>query len=84
LRCPAFPAKFGNPVRYRDTVQPGPAQRQKAQIVQSCNTLDDFLPGFGLPRNPPVRECETKDRKLLAPRLSRLLDGNPRTASIEP
>ena len=26
------------------------ASRQEGQIVQSCRTLDDFLPGFG----PPV------------------------------
>ena len=34
---------------------------------------------------PMVRECETKDLEQLGtPRLSRLLDGNPRSASIEP
>ena len=36
--------------RLRGTVQQGPVQRQETQIVQSCMTLDDFLPGFG----PPV------------------------------
>ena len=44
---PAIQFRFS---RFRGAVQQGPAQRQKAQIVQSCNTLDDFLPGFGLPR----------------------------------
>ena len=29
------------------TVQHGPVQRQETQIVQSCMTLEDFLPGFG-------------------------------------
>ena len=30
--------------RFRSTVQQGPVQRQKTQIVQSCMILDDFLP----------------------------------------
>ena len=30
--------------RLHGTVQQGPVQRQKTQIVQSCMTLDDFLP----------------------------------------
>ncbi len=40
----------GNPAnqvcfsRFRDTVQQGSAQRQKAQIVQSRIWLDDLLP----------------------------------------
>lgn len=34
--------------RFRSTVQQGPVQRQKTQIVQPCKTLDNFLPGFTL------------------------------------
>ena len=33
--------------RYFSAAGADVAQRQEAQIVQSCNTLDDFLPGFG-------------------------------------
>ena len=40
---PAIQTRFS---RLRGTVQQDPVQRQKTQIVQSCNTLDDFLPGF--------------------------------------
>ena len=43
---PAIQVRFS---RFRGTVQQGPVQRQETQIVQSCNTLDDFLPGFLLP-----------------------------------
>ena len=43
---PAIQVRFS---RFRGTIQQGPVQRQETQIVQSCNTLDDFLPGF-LPR----------------------------------
>ena len=38
------------------TTGAGAVQGQKAQIVQSCKTLDDFLPGFWL---PPVRWANT-------------------------
>ena len=47
-----FPATRRRFPRYRRTVQQGPTQRQETQIVQSCLTLDHFLPGFTL---PPVR-----------------------------
>ncbi len=40
---PAIQARFS---RFRSTVQQGPVQRQKTQIVQSWLTLRDFLPGF--------------------------------------
>ena len=40
---PAIQVRFS---RFRGTVQQGPVQRQETQIVQSCTTLDDFLPGF--------------------------------------
>ena len=50
---PAIHVRFS---RYRGTVQQGPAQRQETQIVQSCKTLDDFLPGFRL---LPVRWANT-------------------------
>ena len=46
IGIPAIQARFS---RSRGTVQQGPVQRQETQIVQSCKTLDDFLPGFGLP-----------------------------------
>ena len=49
LRIPAI--RLGIP-RYRRSARPDPFKRQEAQIVQSCKTLDDFLPGFWL---PPVR-----------------------------
>ena len=49
LGFPAIHVRFS---RFRGTVQQGPVNRQEAQIVQSCKTLDDFLPGFGL---PPIR-----------------------------
>ena len=42
-RSPAIQTRFP---RFRGTVQQGPVQRQETQIVQSCNTLDDFLPSF--------------------------------------
>ena len=32
--------------RFRGSVQQHPVQRQNTQIVQSCMTLDDFMPGF--------------------------------------
>jgi len=38
--------------RFRGSVQQGPVERQEAQIVRPCKTLDDFLPGF---RATPVR-----------------------------
>ena len=38
--------------RFHDTIQQGPVQRQETPIVQSCKTLDDVLPGFGLPTSP--------------------------------
>ena len=34
--------------RFRGTVRPSPVQRQETQIVRSCKTLDNFLPGFRL------------------------------------
>ena len=40
---PAIQARLS---RCRGTIQQGPVQRQGTQIVQSCKTLDDFLPGF--------------------------------------
>ena len=40
---PAIQVRFS---RFRGTVQQGPVQRQGAQIVQSCMTLRDLLPGF--------------------------------------
>ena len=40
---PAIQTRFS---RFRGTIQRGPARRQKAQIVQSCMTLRDLLPGF--------------------------------------
>ena len=46
-RTPAIQTRFS---RFYSTIQQGPVQRQETQIVQSCITLDDFLPGFG----PPV------------------------------
>ena len=42
---PAVRARFS---RSRGTVQQGPVQRQETQIVQPCNQLADFLPGFRL------------------------------------
>ena len=38
---PAIQIRFS---RFSGTVQLGPVQRQETQIVQSCMTLDDFLP----------------------------------------
>ena len=40
---PAIQARLS---RFRATIQQGPVQRQETRIVQSCKTLDDFLPGF--------------------------------------
>ena len=40
-RSPAIQTSFP---RRGGTVQQGPAQRQRAQIVQPCMTLDDSLP----------------------------------------
>ena len=40
---PAIQVRFS---RFRGTVQQGPVQQQETQIVQSCKTLRDFLPGF--------------------------------------
>ena len=34
--------------RFQATIQEGPVQRQKTQIVQSCMTLEGFLPVFVL------------------------------------
>ncbi len=42
-RSPAILVRFS---RFRSTVQQDPVQRQETQIVQSCMTLDDFLPRF--------------------------------------
>ena len=39
-------ARWAQFSRFRGTIQQGPVKRQETQIVQSCNTLDDFLPGF--------------------------------------
>ena len=60
LRIPAI--RFGTP-RYRRSAKPDPFKRQAAQIVQSCKTLDDFLPGFWL---PPVRwsDIDTERRTI--------------------
>jgi len=41
--------------RFGGSIQQGPVQRQEAQIVQPCNQLDDFLPGF-VP--PLMRYCD--------------------------
>ena len=35
--------------RSHGTVKEDSAQRQETQIVQSCTTLEDFLPGFAGP-----------------------------------
>ena len=40
------PAIRGCFSRFHGTVQQGPVQRQETQIVQSCKTLGDSLPGF--------------------------------------
>ena len=40
---PAIQVRFS---RSHGTIQQSPIRRQKTQIVQSCKTLDDFLPGF--------------------------------------
>lgn len=40
---PANQVRFS---RFRGSVQQDPVQWQEAQIVQSCKTLADFLPGF--------------------------------------
>ena len=45
--APAIQVRFSRP---RGTVQPIPVERRETQIVQPCMTLDEFLPGFGLPR----------------------------------
>ena len=39
-----FPANLFRFSRHRDTMEPSTIERQEAQIVQSCMTLDDFLP----------------------------------------
>ena len=45
--APAIQVRFSRP---RSTVQPIPVERKETQIVHPCMTLDEFLPGFGLPR----------------------------------
>ena len=47
--------------RFSGTVQQGPVQPQETQIVQSCKTLDDFLPGF---RPPAIRRRDVEHRGL--------------------
>ena len=55
---PAIEVRFS---RFGDSVQQDPVQRQEAQIVRSCMTLDDFLPGSWL---PPVRWSDIDGRTI--------------------
>ena len=58
-RIPAIHVRLS---RFRGAVQQGPVHRQEAQIVQSCNTLDGFLPGFG-----PLSACRFARRQSRCP-----------------
>ena len=44
--CAGFPPIGSGFPAFCGPVQQGPVRWQETQIVQSCNTLDDFLPGF--------------------------------------
>ena len=60
--------------RYRHTVESDAVQRQGQQIVQSCMTLEDFLPGFG---HQAIRLVGTEFDGNSGDRIRQILDLDP-------